>query len=205
MKWIRILLLGIAIAGISLPAYAIPITYIANLDGASEFPPNTSPGTGFAQVEFDSAAHTLHVFAIFSDLQVVNGIGGTTAAHIHSATAVPGTGTAPVATSVPSFPGFPLGVTSGTYDQLFDLTLASSWNPSFITAHGGTEAGAEAFLGDSLAGGTAYFNIHTALYPGGEIRGFLAPAPDPVPEPSTFLLFGAGLAGVGFLRRRIKE
>lgn len=27
----------------------------------------------------------------------------------------------------------------------------------------------------------------------------------PVPEPSTFLLFGAGLAGVAFLRRRAKK
>ncbi len=32
-----------------------------------------------------------------------------------------------------------------------------------------------------------------------------ATAPDPVPEPSTAILLGAGLAGIGFLRRKIKK
>jgi hypothetical protein len=62
-----------------------------------------------------------------------------------------------VATQVPTFSGFPLGVTSGTYSELFDLTLASSWNPAFITANGGTTAGAEARLTLGLDQGQAYF------------------------------------------------
>ena len=48
-----------------------------------------------------------------------------------------------VATAVPTFPGFPLS-TTGTYLQTFDLTLASTYNPAFIAAHGGTVAGAQA-------------------------------------------------------------
>jgi hypothetical protein len=83
-------------------------------------------------------------------------LGTTTASHIHAATATPGMGTAMVATTTPTFPGFPLGVTSGTYDQTFDMTLASSFKPAFITAHGGTVASAEAALAASLADGTAY-------------------------------------------------
>ena len=49
-----------------------------------------------------------------------------------------GTGTAGVATTTPTFPGFPSGVTSGSYSNTFDLTLASSWNATFITDNGGT-------------------------------------------------------------------
>ena len=39
---------------------------------------------------------------------------------------------------LPTFLGFPLGVTSGTYDQAFDLAAAGNYNPAFITSHGGT-------------------------------------------------------------------
>ena len=34
--------------------------------------------------------------------------------------------------------------------------------------------------------------------------GFVDTTPAPVPEPSTFILFGAGLAGVAFMRRKKK-
>src|SRR5439155_23025204 len=37
----------------------------------------------------------------------------------------------------PDISGFPLGVTSGTYDNTLDLTLASSYNPVFVTDEGG--------------------------------------------------------------------
>jgi len=175
-------------------AHAVPIVYTATLDGASEFPPNASPGTGFARVEFDTAARTMKVQVTFQDL-----IGTTTASHIHAATTVPGTGTAGVATTVPTFPGFPLGVTSGTYDNWFDTSLLSTYNPTFVTANGGTAAAAEAALAASLAAGKAYLNIHTTFSPGGEIRGFL----EPVPEPSTMLLLGSGLIGLaGYARKK---
>ncbi|HRH80957.1 MAG TPA: hypothetical protein PLW81_07915 [Thiobacillaceae bacterium] len=39
---------------------------------------------------------------------------------------------------VTNFPGFPLGVTSCSYNPLFNLTLASSFNPAFVTNNGGT-------------------------------------------------------------------
>lgn len=158
-------------------------SYFANLTGPDESPPNASPGTGIAEVDFSLAAHTLHVHVDFSGL-----IGTTTASHIHAPTASPGTGIAGVATQTPSFVGFPLGVTSGTFDNNLDTTLASTWNSAFITANGGTPAGAEAALNASLAAGTAYLNIHTDAFPGGEIRGFLIP----VPEPATLGLVTTG-------------
>jgi hypothetical protein len=175
MRFIILILLGIGCA------QAIPITYTAELSGLNENPPSISPGTGFATVIFDDTAHTLFVEVSFSDL-----LADATAAHIHCCIDPPGNTS--VATITPSFPGFP-NVTSGTYSNTFDLTLASSFNGAFITANGGTPAGAEAALGAGLAAGQAYFNVHTAVFPGGEIRGFLAA----VPEPSTFSLLGVGM------------
>jgi hypothetical protein len=49
-----------------------------------------------------------------------------------------------------------------------------------------------------LEAGLFYFNIHTPNFPGGEIRGQIALAP----EPSAVGLIGLGLAGIAFLRRR---
>jgi hypothetical protein len=39
-----------------------------------------------------------------------------------------------------------MGVMDGTYSMLFDTTLASTYNPAFVTANGGTVAAAEAAL-----------------------------------------------------------
>lgn len=144
--------------------------YTARFSGAIEVPPNPSPGTGSATVTVTGT--TMRVQANFSGL-----LGNTTVSHIHAPTAAPGVGTAGVATTTPTFPGFPAGVQSGTYDRTLDMTLASSYNPAFITANGGTTATAFAALYAALNNGTSYFNIHTNLYPGGEIRGFLVLCP----------------------------
>ena len=179
----------IALSSVS-TASAVPIPYYAVLDGPSE--PTVSPGTGWALVTYDSTLHSLSVHVAFQDL-----LAGVTASHIHCCTALPGVGTAGVATPTPTFPGFPSGVTSGTYDRVFDLTLSSSFNAAFITGHGGTTASAEAALASGLAAGDAYLNIHTTAFPGGEIRGFLV-----VPEPESIALFGVGLCGLLASRRR---
>jgi len=184
-----------AILGFAPGARAVPIIFDAPLSGPNESPPNPSPGTGFAEVDFDDVANIMHVHVTFSGL-----LGTTTASHIHCCTAVPFAGVAGVATTVPSFTGFPLGVTSGTYDHTFDMTLLSSYNPAFVTAHGGTAATAEAALFAGLLAGTEYLNIHSTVDPGGEIRGFLTPAP----EPGSAALLGAGLAGLALLRRRAR-
>jgi hypothetical protein len=177
-------------------AHAATISYDAALSGPSESPPNASLATGFVTVDVDTTANTMHVHVIFSGL-----LGTTTASHIHSATAAPFTGTAGVATTSPSFTGFPLGVTSGTYDNTLDLTLASSYNSAFVTANGGTTASAETALLAGIAAGEAYLNIHTSVVPGGEIRGFLIPAPEP--STATLGVLGSlGLAAWGWRRRK---
>ena len=171
-------------------AYAGTITYVADLLGTSEVPPNASPGTGEATVIIDTLAQTMEVQVQFSGL-----LGTTTASHIHCCTAIPDTGNAGVATTLPYFAGFPIGVTSGTYDHTLDLTLSSSYNPAFVT---GSVANAEAALLAGIAAGDSYLNIHSTVFSGGEIRGYLAE----VPEPATFLMAGVALAGIAILRRK---
>jgi hypothetical protein len=174
------------IAVLALPssiANAIPITFTANLSGANEVPPVASPGTGLATVILDAAAQTLQINVTFSGM-----LSTTTAAHIHCCAPL-GTNVG-VATAVPAFPGFPLGVTSGTYSSaIFDLTQASFYNPAFVTAQGSVAQAEATFIAGMQAGQT-YFNIHTVNNPGGEIRGQLTPVPGPV--------VGAGLPGLIF-------
>jgi hypothetical protein len=129
-------------------------------------------------------------------------LGLTTAAHIHVINGPGDANTAdtngPVATALPTFPGFPDGVSAGTYDQTFDMTLASSYNPAFVTNAGGIpEAQAALFAG--IMEGRAYLNVHSTEFGGGEIRDFLTE----VPEPGTWALVAGSMAGLlVFWRRR---
>lgn len=158
------------------------------LSGANENPPVATPGTGLATVAIDTVAHTMTVHAEFSGL-----LTNTTNAHIHCCALAPTN--AGVATTVPSFVGFPLGVTSGVFDSVLDLTLASSFNPAFVTANGGTVALAEAALIAGMSSVQTYFNIHTTQFPSGEIRGQL------IPEPGILGLLALAL-GAGLLAAR---
>lgn len=169
---LRVVFAAAIVLGSAPPAFTHHVRYTANLTGAAESPSNGSPGIGHAVVTIDFDLVSLRVDTSFSALQ-----GTITAAHIHAPTASPGSGTADVATQVPSFSGFPTGVTSGSYDHEFDLAEASTYNPAFITASGGTVSDALNALVAALDEGKAYLNIHTTAYPGGEIRGFLIHVP----------------------------
>jgi hypothetical protein len=170
-------------------AHADVINLFANLSGANEVPANTSPGTGTAEVVLNTTAQTIEINVTFSNLTTPD-----TAAHIHCCGPL-GTNQI-VATTMPTFgasppypagtPEFPLGVTSGTYDQTFSLLDSAFYNSAFIMAHGGTVAGAEAALIAGLENQMTYFNIHTQQIPSGEIRGQLVPGP----------VAGAGLPGL---------
>src|SRR6266542_1011079 len=80
-------------------AFANVITYSAVL-GNFESPPTGSAGTGFASVTVDNVLNTMLVDVTFSGLG-----SGVTASHIHCCVAQGGN--AGVATTTPTFTGFP--------------------------------------------------------------------------------------------------
>lgn len=176
-------------------------TFVSTLSGAAEVPSAVTAGTGSTTITFDPGAHTLRVVSGFSGLT-----GLTTASHIHCCVA-PGSN-AGVATTTPSFVGFPLGVTSGSMDQTYNTLSAATYNPAFVNASGGTIAQAEAALFSGMLGGQTYLNVHTTTFPGGEIRGLLLAAPSglliPTLSQSVLGILALLLAAVGFvvLRRR---
>ena len=183
--------LGLALLlsiGLAASAAATTVTY--NLTFGPEATGATGSGSG--AVVYDDGAHTLAINVSWSGTS-----GPSTVAHIHCCVATPGSGTVGIAVSPSTLPGFPNGVTSGSYTTLLDLRLTTTYQPAFLTLSGGTASGAEAALKAGMDSGRAYFNIHTSTFPGGEIRAFLT-----VPEPALAGLLGvAGLARVGRRRR----
>lgn len=180
--------LGIVLWLVATQALAGPI-FNAKLNGASERPvPVVTDGTGSAQLTFNDERTTLLVRAGFVNLS-----GDPVAAHIHCcADANTPAGIAIGMSAPPSL----LSVGQGSYEQLFDLTLASTFSGAFLANNGGTAEGARAALLNSLFAGLAYFNIHTLRFPAGEIRGQFIAA-----EPSLALIAGIGLIALIWLRR----
>jgi hypothetical protein len=139
-------------------------------------------------VQFDDASNLLSLYVEWQGLT-----GPGVQAHIHCCVGTP-PGNAGIAIDL-WLGGNPQPAT-GTYDVNYDLDLVNPFRPAFVTANGGTVSSAmQALIGAMDAGGgRAYYNIHTAQFPGGEIRGNLA-----VPEPATLplLIGGLGLLWAG--------
>ena len=188
----RLLLLVMAVLLVAPATQAALIPFHVTLSPANEVPPTASSGTGSVQLVLDTTAQTLTGDIVFANLA-----SPTTAAHIHCCLASPFlTGVnVGVATVLPAFPNFPLGVTSGIDHFVLQLNDASAYNPAFVTAQGSLPQAEASFI-SGLVSGRTYLNIHTQQFGGGEIRGFV------VPEPMTISLIGLGLAAAGCVGRR---
>jgi outer membrane autotransporter protein len=156
---------AMALVGV-LPPVAQAQIFKSTLTGGAEIPPVTTTGSGTAVVALNSTTHEMTIQSNFAGL-----VSNSAIAHIHCC--VPQPGNAGVATTTPSFVGFPVGVRSGTFNSTLNMTQASTWNPAFITANGGTTAGAEAAFVAGVNASRSYFNIHSVMFPTGEIRGNL--------------------------------
>ena len=203
MRLVSTILAAAAAIAMAAPALAHPVTYVGTLSNVGEpAPANLSLGTGSVTLILNDDNFTMDLSVTFSGLT-----GNVSNSHIHCCTAAAGSGSAGVATPVPTFPGFPgtgsgvPNVKAGTYHQVFDMTQASSYNPAFVTANGGTVGSAFSVLATGIASGKAYLNIHTSFVGGGEIRAFLVPSPVPEPETYALMLAGLGLVGVAARRR----
>lgn len=167
-SWIALL-----VAATPTSAYGHGAVLVAPLFGAAENPPNSSLGFGLAVISIDFDLFTMRFQVSYGGLD-----GAATAANLYGLTALPGEGSAMPAIAAPSLPGFPLGATSGTYDQTFDLAAAATYEPAFMAAHGGNVDLASSSLIDGIFAGKTYFDVHSTAYENGEICSFLLVSPE---------------------------
>jgi hypothetical protein len=89
---------------------------------------------------------------------------------------------------------------SGNSHDVLQLAVDSGYGAGFALGLL-TDSFADLIL--ALNQGDIYVDMHTELYPSGEIRGQLGVAA--VPEPSTWAMLILGFAGIGFMAYRRKS
>jgi hypothetical protein len=180
----KIFPLTLLAASFALPMAATAATqvYSFNLDGLQEVPANASPAAGSAQFTVDDSLDTITFVLTAFNLQ-----GTFSAAHIHG----------------PAMAGVNAGVVFGLTGANADYAGPVMAGPIAI-GNSYMLYGANKAAGPSLADqinaqpSMYYVNLHTSAFPGGEIRGQLAP----VPEASTYAMMLGGLGLVGFMAAR---
>ncbi|MDO8542749.1 MAG: CHRD domain-containing protein [Opitutaceae bacterium] len=145
---VRGLLFVGALCASAVSSWSQVIELRATLNAAQEAPPNTSPATGSAILFYDVAANKFDLVVSISNMTNL-----ATNSHIHEAA-----------------PGVAGGVVTGLGGESVYTRNGSNLTATFrdIT-HGGDKL--------KLIQGGAYLNIHSAQYPGGEIRGQLIARP----------------------------
>lgn len=144
---IRLVFAG-ALCALALTARAQVVELRATINQAQENPATGSPATGTAIMLYDVRQNTFDLFVS------INGMTNTaTASHIHEAA-----------------PGLNGPVVAGLGAEAVYTRAGANLTAKFFNV---------TYLGDKLRllQGSAYFNIHTAQFGGGEIRGQLIPRP----------------------------
>ena len=169
----------LSLATAPLTAGAAIKVYSFNLDSMQEVPANMSSAAGSAQITVDDTLGTIEYAVVAFNLD-----GAFTASHIHG----------------PAMSGVNAGVLSNLVTNAY-AAPGPVMIGSFVVANSISFAGmsTDATLASAINAmpWMYYVNIHTTAYPGGEVRGQLAP----VPEPETYALMLAGLGLVGFMAR----
>lgn len=144
--------------------------FTAFLNGAQEAPPVVTPAFGNGTVLLNAARTQITINLTYQGL-----LAPITVAHIHNGAFGIG---GPVILDIRNLITTSADLRSGTIlNGLLNVTTEQA---------------------NILLAGNGYFNIHTELNRGGEIRGQI----NVVPEPSTYLLMATGLGGLMFFARR---
>ena len=163
----------------AVPAHAITIysaTFDSTLNSLNSVPSNSSTASGTGQL-------TYYFGSGLFDLSInVAGIDKTTLTNSHIHLGAPGVNGGVI---------FDLG--AGTSPNWINTTTGMS-----LSLTGQTFPAAN--VADLLAH-NIYLNLHTAAFPGGEIRGQIGGAA-PVPVPAAAWLLGSGLIGLAGVARR---
>jgi hypothetical protein len=139
-------------------AQAQTVRFTATLSGASETPGVVTGAFGVADVTWDVGSQTVSWI-----IDVFNMPSGTTNAHFH----VGGPGVAgPTVVNI----GFPAQISN-------DYRLTGSARAENLLARADQGIRSWQDFEQSLFGGQLYINVHSAVNPGGEIRGQVVRAP----------------------------
>ena len=113
-------------------SYAATITYIGDLNGPAESPPNASPATGSTTVAYTASTHMLQVDCeLFGPSRHDHGF-------THPLLLRCGRNRHGGRCHQPTFSGFSAGRDLRClHFKVSDLTMTSSFNPAFVTANGG--------------------------------------------------------------------
>lgn len=175
-------LLAIGAMAAPLAAQALTFQFTANLNSAQEVTSNPSTATGLAVLFYNDGNTVVTTDDSYSFSLDASGLSGAiTGAHIHA-------------------PGL-VGVNGPVVVPLNGAAFTFSNAGGSLLIGGAGVAPPNASFLSQLQGGQAYVNLHTALNPGGEIRGQLFQVAV-VPEPETYAMMLAGLGLIGWIGAR---
>jgi hypothetical protein len=147
------LILGTGSIGCDKPAKDVSL-FQADLSGAGEFPARGTAAIGKVglYVDGNTVDYTIEV----------HGITSVTGAHIHSGAAGANGGIRIALFPAPGTNFLPSGTSTAGVDGIL---ISGSFNSSQVSGVSYEE------LLNQMRAGTAYANVHTTQFPGGEIRG----------------------------------